>query len=328
MKHNRIGLGTFPLANVFSEIKKDTAIKIVETFVNNGGYYIDAAPMYGFGEIEKLLGQTLKKYPREKYYMITKCGYIDVEGKTFQTLQKSGKYKDVIRECEISIKRLNSDYIDLYFLHSPDPKTPITESMEAMLKLQKDGKVKEIGLSNVNLTELKECMAVGRVDYIQNRFSLINRSIDKNFADYLVKNNIKLVPYQPIDRGQLSNRALKPIILRDGDLRKPRSDWQPEQMQAVTSWVKEKLYPLAQKLNIPIEHLALAWALHQPYMGFVIVGATNIEQVKNNLKADQLKISPEILRQIDQAYLELEKYIQEKYHQSIREFRGLNEKFY
>ena len=115
MNHNRVGLGTFPLANVFSEITRDGSKNIVRKFIENGGYYIDTAPMYGFGEVENLLGETLSLFPREKYYLVTKCGYVDVEGKTFQTIQKSGKYDDVIRECDKSLRRLKTDYTQLFF---------------------------------------------------------------------------------------------------------------------------------------------------------------------------------------------------------------------
>lgn len=325
---NRVGLGTFPLAGVFSKVSKKEASEIIRTFLDNGGYYIDTAPLYGFGEIEELLGRVLKKYSRGKYYLATKCGYVDVEGKTFQTVQKSGEYDDVIRECDRSLQRLDLDYIDLYFIHSPDPNTPFNETMRALVKLKAKGKIKEIGVSNVDLEELKEYNKGGKVKYIQNRFSLINRSIDREFKSYLLKNNIKLVPYQLIDRGQLSNKVLGKINLGERDLRKPRSDWQSEQLDTVVAWVKRELRPVAKKLDISIEQLTIAWALHQEFMGFVIVGATNKRQVVKNLQADGIKLSDWALKQIDGSYKKLEEEIKKEFGQSIREFRGLNEKFY
>lgn len=121
---NRVGLGTLPLAGVFSKISKEAARNLVRKFLSEGGYYIDTAPMYGFGEVEQLLGEVLADFPRESYYLITKCGYKDVEGKTFQTLPRGATYEDVIKECDESLKRLKVDYIDLYFVHSPDPTIP------------------------------------------------------------------------------------------------------------------------------------------------------------------------------------------------------------
>lgn len=326
---NRVGLGTFPLASVFNPISKDGAKNIVRSFLNQGGYYIDTAPMYGFGEIETLLSDVLKDYPRDKYYIATKCGYIDVEGKTFQTIQKSGKYNDVIRECERSLKRLMVDYVDLYFMHSPDPNTPIEETMKALTKLHEDGKIKEIGVSNVNLAELQEYNQSKKIKFIQNRFSLLNRSINAKFEEYLLDNSIRLVPYQVIDRGQLTGKIFEGIQnLQEGDLRMGRSDWLPNKITVIAGWIKTSLSPIAKRLGITLGQLSIAWALHQKYMGFVIVGVTNPNYIKINLKANSIKLNNEVIQEINSEYKKLEDLIQSKYKQTIREFRGLNEKYY
>lgn len=329
MTKNRVGLGTFPLASVFNPITKDQAKNIVRNFIDKGGYYIDTAPMYGFGEVEALLGEALKDYPRDEFYIATKCGYIDVEGKTFQTIQKSGKYDDVIRECDRSLKRLKVEYIDLYFMHSPDPNVPIEETMRALIKLQEDGKIKEIGTSNVNLTELKEYNQSGEIKFIQNRFSLLNRSIDIELEKYLLDNSIKLVPYQVIDRGQLTGSVFEGLEnLKSGDLRIGRSDWLPDKLDIISQWVKISLSPIAKRLGITLGQLSIAWALHQKYMGFVIVGVTNQKYLEINLKANEVKLSVDILLEIEAEYKKLESIIKSKFGQSIRDFRGLNEKYY
>jgi aryl-alcohol dehydrogenase-like predicted oxidoreductase len=326
---NRVGLGTFPLASVFSKISKDKAKEIVKLFLDNGGYYIDTAPLYGFGEVESLLGEVLPKYPRDKYFIFTKCGYVDVEGKTFQTVQKSGKYDDVVKECERSLKRLGLDYVDLYFVHSPDPNTSFDETMKALIKLQEQGKIKEIGVSNVNLAELKEYNKNANVKYVQNRFSLINRSIDKDLERYLLEKKIGLIPYQVIDRGQLTGKVFEGVgNLITGDLRIGRSDWLPDKINVIADWVKENLSPIAKRFNITLGQLSVAWALHQKYLSFVIVGTTNPEYIPINLKANNIVLSPAVLKEIDEAYYKLEKEVKVKFHQTIREFRGLNEKYY
>jgi aryl-alcohol dehydrogenase-like predicted oxidoreductase len=326
---NRVGLGTFPLAGVFNKIPKKDAQNVVRAFLDNGGYYIDTAPLYGFGEVENLLGEVLQEYKRDSYYLITKCGYIDVEGKTFQTVQKNGKYNDVIQESDRSLKRLNLEYIDLYLVHSPDPNTPFDETISALIKLQKQGKIKKIGVSNVTLQELKEYNKKGTIKFIQNRFSLINRSIDQEFQEYLINHNIKLIPYQVLDRGQITDQVYKGINnLKAGDLRIGRSDWLEKPVNVITNWVKDNLDPIAKKLNITLTQLSIAWALHQKYLGFVIVGVTNPKHIPINLKANDVKLPLEVIKEIDEAYFNLEKEIKNKYNQSIREFRGLNEKYY
>lgn len=326
---NRVGLGTFPLAGVFSKVSRNKVEEVVSFFIEKGGYYIDTAPLYGFGDIEELLGSVLKRFPREKYYLATKCGYIDVEGKTSQTVLKSGRYKDVLRECDRSLQRLNVDFIDLYFVHSPDTNTPFDETMEALTKLREQGKIKEIGVSNVNLAELKEYNKSGKVRFIQNRFSLLNRSIDQAFQKYIMNHRIKLVPYQAIDRGQLTGKVFEGVgNLKDGDLRIGRPDWQAEKVQVIAGWVKESLSPIAKKLGITIGQLSISWALHQRYTGFVIIGVTNPKFIPINLKADSIVLSVDVIKEINDAYKGLEKQVKEKYGMSIREFRGLNEKYY
>lgn len=328
MIRNRVGLGTFPLADVFSSVTKPDAKKLVTQFIEKGGYYIHTAPLYGFGEVEELLGEVLQKQARDNYYISSMCGYIDVEGKSFKTVQKSSKFEDVVRECERSLKRLKLDCLDLYFVHNPDPNTPFEETVSALEKLQKDGKIKEIGVSNVNLAELKAYNHSGKINFMQNRFSLLNRSIDQEMEKYLSEHSIKLVPYQVIDRGQLTGKVFEGIgQLREGDLRIGKSDWLPEKVGVIAEWVKTSLAPIAKRNNITIGQLAIAWALLQKYMGFVIVGNTNPKYTEINLKADSIKLGNEDIMEIEKAYQALEKIIKEKYNQSIREFRGLNEKY-
>lgn len=328
-ERNRVGLGTFPLASVFSKINTDQAKEVVRKFLSDGGYYIDTAPMYGFGEVENLLREVLKEFSRDKYYLITKCGYVDVEGKTFHTIQKSGKYNDVIRECDRSLKRLGVDFIDLYFMHSPDPTTPYDETMDALRVLKKQGKIKHIGVSNVDLAELKNYNNQGEVEYIQNRFSLLNRSINDELSSYLLEHKIGLIPYQVIDRGQLTGKVNEGVAqLKDGDLRVGRSDWLPEKVNVIADWVKSKITPLAKEWGMTIGQLSIAWALHQPYLDFVIVGVTNPTYIPINLKANSIKLTREQLAQVDMAYSELENKIMTEFKMTLREFRGFNEKYY
>jgi aryl-alcohol dehydrogenase-like predicted oxidoreductase len=172
--HNRVGLGTFPLAGVFSPITVDNAETIVRNFIDGGGYYIDVAPMYGNGEIEQLVGRVLRDVPRDNYYLATKTiKLIDSNRRSF----KSGKRKDVIEQIDNSLSRLKVDFVDLLMVHSPDDNTPIEETLSAMEELQRMGKVKELAISNVNLDELIQYNATKKIKYVQNRFSLINRSL-------------------------------------------------------------------------------------------------------------------------------------------------------
>lgn len=323
--YNRVGLGTFPLSGVFDPISLKQAELIVKSFIENGGYYFDVAPLYGTGEIERLLGRTLKGIPRDQYYIGTKTiKHVGKDGKLF----KSGKYQDVIDQLDNSLLRLNTDYVDLLMIHQPVDDTPVEETLSALEKLQKDGKVKELAVSNVDLNELKEYNKSGKIKYVQNRFSLISRSLSPEFQKYLISNKIFLLPYHLLEIGLLTGIAFESYQLRKDDLREQLPYWNTENQEVIFNWVRESLSPIAKKVGCTIGQLNIAWALHQPFIDYVVVGTTREDYLKINLKANNIELPQEIMIEIESKYQELEKHIKTRYNKTMREFRGLNEKFY
>lgn len=311
-KVNRVGLGTYPFAWHSSSKSKSESKKIISRFLESGGYYIDTAPVYGFGEVEKILGEVLPTYTRDRYFICTKCGYVDVEGKTFQTVQKSAKYMDVIIECERSLKRLKLDYIDLYLLHWPDPNTPIDETMNALQKLQQDGKIIKIGVSNVTLSDLKRHNYQNTISFVQNRFSILNRSISPAMIQYVRKLSISFIPYQIIDRGLLTDSMQQ---------KWPQNQSSPSPL--LTDWIKNQLLPIAERRNISLSQLAISWVLQQKYVGFVIVGITNSNHIEQDLRANSLILNASDLEAIEAAYLNLEAVVKSSCGQTVRQFMAI-----
>lgn len=325
MARNRVGLGTFPLAGVFNPISPAEAEKLVKKFVAEGGYYIDTAPLYAIGEIEKLVGRALKGTPRKNFYLGTKTvKHVDKGGRLF----KSGRYEDVVEQIDNSLLRLGVDYVDQLMIHSPDPETPIEETLRAMEEVQKQGKARELAVSNVNLEELKEYNKSGKIKYVQNRFSLINRSLSEEFRQHLLDQQVSLIPYHLLEIGMLTGIAFENHKLREGDLRKQLPYWNENNQKVIFEWVRNYLAPMAKKLGVTIGQLAIAWALHQKFIDFVIVGTTKPEYLELNLKANEIKLAPRDLEEIEEKYQELERSVLERYGKSMREFRGLNEKYY
>lgn len=322
---NRVGLGTFPLVGVFNEISTKNAEKIVRHFLDNGGYYIDVAPLYGNGTIESMLGRVLKSYPRNSFYIITKTvKHVDRHGNLFV----SSKYNDVVEQMANSLIRLNLDYVDQLMIHQPAADAPISETLSALEYLQKVGKVKELAVSNVNLQELKEYNKTGKIKYVQNRFSFISRSLSPDFKKYLLDNNIYLIPYHILEIGLLTNMALGDYKLREGDLRLKLPYWNEENQKLIFEFVGTKMVPIAKNLGITVEQLNLAWALKQKFIDFIVVGTTKIEYVDINLKSNNIELDNETVEELEKLYLEFEKSVVDKYGKSLREFRGLNEKYY
>lgn len=320
--HSRIALGTFPLAGVFNPITKEQAVTVVETFLSGGGYYIDTAPMYGYGSVERLLGEILQSKKRDDYVIISKCGkHID---ETKQTWVPRATYTDVIKQCEESLQRLNLDYLDLYFVHEPDRVTPYEETMRALIELQKQGKIREIGISNVTLTELKEFRKYADVTIIQNRFSFINRSIEPDYDQYLSKNNIQFIPYHILEIAQLTGSVLEDKHLGKNDFRNTLPYFQEEKVNTVRTWIKQYIQPIAQKQGCTIGQLMIAWTLQQEHIPYVLVGTTKTEYVRINMQADAIILTEEVMVLLEQAYTALENYVCNTFHKSMREFRELN----
>lgn len=322
---NRVGLGTFPLVGVFNEIDPKDAENVIRHFLDNGGYYIDTAPMYGNGEMEKLLGNVLKSYPRESYYLISKTVYhVDDSGEVI----KSGKYSDIMEHIDKSLSRLGVEYLDQLMVHSPDKNVSIDETLRAIEKIQLDGKAKELSVSNVDLSELKQFNQNGNIKYVENRYSFISRSIDAEFEKYLLGNNIKLIPYHLLEIGLLTGSAFDNFKLREGDLRNKLPYWNDENQKVIFEFVRTKLSPIAKKLGLTIGQLNMAWALSQKIIDFIIVGTTKTKYVDINLKANDIHLPSDVLVELENIYIEFESEIKEKYKMSLREFRGLNEKYY
>lgn len=316
---NSMGLGTFPFASPFGKMDDADSREILNAFLKRCGKYIDVAPTYAFGKVEEMLGEEFKKMNRNQFFVNTSCGYVR-NGDGFAV---SGKYDDVIADCEASLKRLQLDYIDLYISHIPDVTTPFEETVSAMRKLKKDGKIKHIGVSNVTLDQLKEYNAEGDIEFVQNRFSLLNHSVNDEFANYLITNNIGLVAYQVLDRGLLTNKMLGEFSVNEGDLRRKKPEFNENVVKEISNWVRNSLSPIANKYGISIATLAIKWAQKQPFVAMCQCGATKMEQLADFEMAVN-KIIPSIFyNEVDSAYSELEAIIKEKYNQTVRQFMGL-----
>lgn len=318
----RVALGTFPLAGVFNPVTKEGATDVINTFLDQGGYYIDTAPMYGFGYVEHLLGEVLRSKARDSYYLITKCGkHID---EVKQTWTPQASYTDVIAQCEESLTRLNTDYIDLYLIHEPDKTTPFEETMRALIDLQTQGKIREIGISNVTLQQLKEYRKFADVRYIQNKFSFINRSIEPEYSEYLVTHLIQLIPYHILEIAQLTGSVLEDGNLGKNDFRNTLPYFNSNKLSVIRTWVKKHIQPIAKNQGCTIGQLIIAWTLRQAHIPYVLVGTTKPQYVSINMKAQSINLTHDTYTALETAYNQLVTYIHSTYQMSIREFRGLN----
>ncbi|MGA2763362.1 MAG: aldo/keto reductase [Spirochaetia bacterium] len=303
-----LGLGTFAIGGWFwggTDEKK--SIGAIHASLDQGVNLIDTAPIYGFGLAEQIVGKALKGR-RDKAIIATKVGLRwdtdkgEFDGFADDKSPSKGpaKYKihkylgpDGIRyEVEQSLKRLGTDYIDLYQTHWQEPTTPIEETMEALEKLKHQGKIRAIGVSNVSVDQLKR---YGKVASAQQRFTLIDRSIVKNgLVDYCVVNSISILSYFSMEQGLLTGTMSSDRVFKDGDTRKTNSLFSPESIRRINDAVAE-FRPFAEKYKASVAQIVISLTASQRGITHVLVGARDAAQARENALGGCIELSREDL---------------------------------
>ncbi len=196
-------------------------------------------------------------------------------------------------------KRLQTDVIDLFYIHFPDDKTPKFEAIGALNRLKEAGKIRSIGVSNFTIDQLKEANQDGYLDVVQGNYNLLDRSAESELFPYFSEKGISFVPYFPLASGLLAGKYTKDTVLSESQ--KKRSQFQGEAYISHLEKV-EKIREIAMKHNVDVSHVVLAFYLSRDQIDSVIPGARNSKQVVNNLKAADVKLSSEDIQTIDELY--------------------------
>jgi aryl-alcohol dehydrogenase-like predicted oxidoreductase len=292
--------------------EEDVAIKAIQTSYTLGITTIDTAPVYGFGKSEELVAKAMSGISRDKYQILTKFGmnweteegsyYFDTfdnSGKPVKMYLFSGKQK-VAKELEDSLRRLKTDYVDLLQIHWPDVTTPISETMEAVASLIKQGKVRAVGVCNYNAGQVNE--ALKTVDIVSNQvpYSMINRGIENDVVPQAVEKKLSIIPYSPLQRGLLTGKIKRDHKFNDGDTRGANKFYTSENIDRANALLQE-IKPIADGHNATLAQLVLNWTTRQPAMDCVLAGARDEKQVKDNVKALDFILSDQELNQINKA---------------------------
>ncbi len=285
------------------------AIHAIETAVDNGMTTIDTAAVYGFGLSEELTGKAVKG-KRSRVQILTKFGLVwdekkgkfyfatkDNEGKDIDIYSYASKEK-VISDCEKSLKRLNTDYIDLYQIHWPDKTTPVSETMEALEILIQQGKIRAGGVSNYSAELMADAVKTFTIASNQVPYSMVNRSIEDEIVPYCIKKNIGILAYSPLQRGILTGKIKKGHIFGEGDSRPTTVYYKEPNLSRILQLTGE-LKPLAKDLGVTLSQLVLNWTTRQPGITCVLAGARNAEQVLDNVKATSFRLSGNEIQEIN-----------------------------
>lgn len=310
VKVTRLTFGAWAIGGwMWGGADKKDALRAIRKSIDLGITTIDTAPVYGFGLSEEIIGEAIRGV-RDEVQILTKYGMIwdrkigkfyfnstDNEGKPVSLYRYAGK-ESVIKECEQSLKRLRTDYIDLLQIHWADPTTPIRETMEAMEILLKAGKIRAAGVSNYNLEDIKTAHTFTNLSSNQVPYSMLKRDIEKEIIPWCIANNVSILAYSPLQRGLLTGKFKKGHTFNPGDTR-PDTPYYKDSNIKKTNEFLEKLKPLAHDKNASLTQLVLRWTIQMPGITTVLAGARNPEQVRENAGALNFKLSDEEMQQIN-----------------------------
>jgi len=298
-----VGFGAWAIGGPWQfgwgKVDDNDSIKAIQSSISNGINWIDTAAVYGFGHSEEIVGKAIKGI-RQKIFVATKCGLLnDGKGNAVNNLEP----KNIRIEIENSLQRLQTDYIDLYQFHWPDPNTPVEESWAVMVDLKKEGKVRYIGVSNFDVPLLERCMKIGQVQSLQPPFSMIKRNVSEKILPFCHRNEIGVVAYSPMQAGLLTGKFDLSKIAEDDWRRRDQFFKEPLLSKALA--LVEKLKPIARKNNKSVGNLAVAWVLNNPAVTSAIVGARTPAQVQENVAAADYELTGEETTLIDSYLKEL-----------------------
>ncbi|MCX8743541.1 aldo/keto reductase [Lactobacillus sp. B3795] len=291
-----LGLGTNAVGgnNLFPNLKDETGIQIVKTGLDSGITLLDTAFAYGMGHSEELIGQAIKGYDRSKFVIATKAAQDTSDG----DVKINNNPQFLKQSVDDALKRLQTDYIDIFYIHFPDDQTPKDEAVAALNEMKQEGKIKAIGVSNFSLDQIKEANKDGLVDVVEDQYSLLHRDAETEMFDYLRENNISFVPFFPLASGLLTGKYSEVVDFPENDIRHGNPDFTGERFEKIVEKVNN-LKPLADNHGITTAQLVLAWYIKNPDVTVVIPGAKRPEQVESNAKALNVSLSDDEYAQID-----------------------------
>ncbi|MBS7577952.1 MULTISPECIES: aldo/keto reductase [unclassified Enterococcus] len=290
-KHSKLGLGTNKVGghNLFDNLKDQDGYDLLRAGLDAGISILDTAFVYGLGRSEEIIGDVLQDYQRSDLIIATKAAQDPKHD-----LQLTNQPEFLIQSVNAALKRLKTDYLDIFYIHFPDKTTDKRLAVAALQELKNEGKIRAIGLSNFSLTEIKEANRDGYVDIVEDYYSLAHREAENNEWAYLKENQIDFVPYFPLESGLLTGRY--------GALDRAKfSRLTDESFDRAIQGI-EVLREIANNHQATVTHIVLAWYMANPSISHVIPGARDAAQAKDLAKALTIQLSKADYQKIDLAF--------------------------
>lgn len=284
---NPIGFGANAVGghNLYPNSDEKVGMDLVRTAIESGIQLIDTALMYGPYRSEELIAEVVGEMNcRQQIVIATKIAAKYRDGN--RVFDNSPAF--LRQEVDAALQRLQTDYIDLLYIHYPDKETPKDEAISALNDLKKEGKIRGIGVSNFSLEQLKEANRDGYIDVVQGEYNLLNRSAEQEYLPYTNDNQITFIPYFPLASGILAGKYKKEDTFND--LRAKQAHFQGDLFVETLNKV-EKIREIADAKGAEIAHIVLAWYLAQPGIDVLIPGAKKPEQILSNLKTLDIQLT-------------------------------------
>lgn len=290
-----IALGTWAIGGShWDSYDEAQAVRAIKTALEEGVNFIDTAPVYGDGHSEELVGRAIRER-RDRVFLATKCGLNIYTGKYQRDLSPSYLEKDLTQ----SLKRLGTDYIDLYQCHWPDPNTPMAETMEALERFREQGKIRYIGVSNFSAAQLREAMQYGGLFSLQSHYSLLERTLESDALPTCREKGIHVLAYGPLGAGVLTGKYTERPTFSKGDARSFfYRFFKPRYWQQVCRLV-DAVSTIAQAKGVRPGDVAISWVLAQQGVLSAIVGARSPEQVLENIAHVPVALDDDELVRLD-----------------------------
>lgn len=309
-----VAIGTWVMGGwMWGGADEADSIKAVHAAIDAGISLLDTAPIYGFGHSETVVGKAIHDR-RDKVVLATKCAMVinAPGGRSVGRSSAAGPSEhghleikiwnnpeSIRNEVELSLKRLQTDYIDLYQTHWQEEETPIEDTMGALVKLKEEGKIRAIGVCNATPEIMDRYRSVGAVDSDQEQYSMIHRKMegDDESPDqlgYCRENNIAVLAYSPLVLGLLTGKVGPDRVFPQSDLRSKQKRFSKGNRQKIADLLA-KFEPIAHKHNCSMAQLVIAWTIHQPGLTHALVGARTAEQAVENAAAGRITLDAEDL---------------------------------
>ena len=298
MEISRIGFGAWAIggndwSHGWGPQDDDDSIAAIHRSLELGVNWIDTAAVYGLGHSEEVVARALEGVA-ERPYIFTKCAMTwNSERKIVQTL------KQIRRECEDSLRRLRVETIDLYQIHWPNPDSEVEEGWTTMAELQREGKVRWIGVSNFNPAQMDRARAIAPITSLQPPYSLINRSVEAQILPYTLQHGIGVINYSPMHSGLLTGSMTEERVkaLPEDDFRKRAKNYQQPYL-ARNLALAEVLKQIGAEHGVSAGVVAIAWTLRNPAITAAIVGGRNADQVAGVAPAADFELTDEATERI------------------------------